>query len=362
MFKKLKRRFAKEISFRFLITFLLAGVAPLVLFLLVIVLVTLGTNEPLSFANFSFLSPFYRLVIFVVVISLTTALAVYVVNRNVASSLLRPITLLREKDRQVTAGRLRESLIPEGEIPPDELGEVIRVRNRMIQRLVADEEELVRSERFVAIGQLASSIAHELRTPFMVLQNAVSVLKLSGLGKEEGKNKEYLDMIVRQVAASDQIVENLLHFARDKEAVPQVVSLNRLVEESLDQARPPISVQVLCHLDPATPVVNADPGQLKQVFINLILNAIEAMPEGGGLEVKTLSDGPRALVQFKDGGLGMTEETISKIFQPLFSTKPKGTGLGLTISKQLLEKNKGEIKVQSSPGKGTLFVLSFQRA
>ncbi|MDO8461701.1 MAG: ATP-binding protein [Deltaproteobacteria bacterium] len=353
----LRKKFEEEIPFRFFLTTLIAGVAPLILLLIVIVLVTLGTNEPLNFHNYSLLSPFYRLITFVVLVSLTTALGVYIFNRKVAQSFLRPIKLLRQKDQQVVAGRLEESLVPEGEIPPDELGEVMKVRNQMIRKLAMDEEELVRSEKLAAIGQLSSSIAHELRNPFTVLQNAVGYLKLPVDKRVETKTQEYLDMIVRHVAQANQIIENLLHFARVRQASPQRVFLNELLREGLDQVRPPVNVKIVWKLDPSSPRVIVDPLQMKQVFVNLALNSFDAMREGGELDLTTTCDGSKVVVLFRDNGVGISSEVLPKIFQPLFSTKPKGTGLGLAISRQLVENNGGQIQAESRSGQGTLFVI-----
>lgn len=355
-------RFQKSISFRFLTYFLLAGVAPLFLFLIVIVLVTMGTNEPLSFENFSLLSPFYRLVLFVILISLTTMLGVYWVHRKVSDSLMQPISKINQKNREMLAGQLEKSLISEGEIPPDEIGETMRVRNEMIRRLIADEEALVRKEKFAAIGQLASFIAHDLRTPLATLHNAASNLE-SFTGSEGTKEIEkQISAIKRQVAVANQIMNNLLDFTREAKPVLAKFSLHALLTETVDEISLPKNISISWRLPRESFKVCGDPIQIRQVFSNLLLNAIQAMPEGGSIEVSASPKDQMMEVHLKDSGGGIHPAILDKIFQPLFSTKEYGTGLGLAISKQLIEKNGGEIFVRSQPGKGSDFSITLPLA
>lgn len=357
----LSQRFQREISFRFFVYFLFAGVAPLLLFLIVIIFVTMGTKEPLSFSHISLLSPFYRLVLFVILISLTTMLGVYVINRKVAGSFMKPLARLHEGNKKMQAGQLEPSLIPEEDIPPDEMGEVMRVRNEMIRKLIKEEEELVRKEKFATIGQLASFISHDLRTPLATLSNATFVVeKLLEEHNDAKRDKvhEFFSIINRQVTVANQIMNNILGFAKEPRPQPVPISINSILNDAVKETNLPNNIEVRWQLDKLEPAVYVDPIQIKQVLLNLIINAYQSMPEGGILEIFTFKKGSLVDVHVKDTGCGIDPINQSMIFKALFSTKEAGTGLGLAISKQLVENNRGKIVVNSSLGKGTDFVVS----
>jgi PAS domain S-box-containing protein len=220
------------------------------------------------------------------------------------------------------------------------------------------QDKLVRQERLAVMGQLAGSVGHELRNPLGVISNAVYFLKLTQ-PEASGKVKEYLDLIESEIRISDKIVTDLLDFSRVKSADRQVVEVSKLVGQTLERFPAPGNVTVKLDLPGGLPPVFADPQQMMQVLANLTINACQAMPEGGVLTVSGEPSpvGGWVLVRVKDTGIGIPPENLQKLFEPLFTTKMKGIGLGLAVSKRLAEANGGRLEVESQPGVGSTFTL-----
>jgi signal transduction histidine kinase len=232
----------------------------------------------------------------------------------------------------------------------ERLEEVVEERTRDLREA---QEQLVRRERLAVLGQLAGGIGHELRNPLGAIKNAAYFLNMA-LEEQEPDVKDTLEILETEVATSERIVGSLLDFARPTPPTRRKVDVNEVVVESLSRVKAPGSVEITSELDGALPVILADPVQLGQVFRNLILNAIQAMSEGGQLTVKSELAGPEwVAVSFADSGVGIPEENMGKVFEPLFTTKAKGIGLGLAISKTLVEAHGGTIEVQSEVGKGS---------
>ena len=217
------------------------------------------------------------------------------------------------------------------------------------------QEQLVRRELLAVLGQLAGGIGHELRNPLGAIKNAAYLLNMV-LEEQEPDVKDALEILEKEVVTSERIISSLLDFARPKPPVRRKVDVNEVVQESLSRATEPENVEIKSELDGVLPVILADPVQLGQVFSNLILNAIQAMPEGGLLTIKSELAGPEwVAVSIADTGVGIPEENLGKMFEPLFTTKAKGIGLGLAISKTFVEAHGGTIELQSEVGKGSVF-------
>ncbi|MBA7631359.1 Adaptive-response sensory-kinase SasA [subsurface metagenome] len=236
----------------------------------------------------------------------------------------------------------------------EHLEELVEERTKELQDA---QERLVRSEKLAVIGELAGGVSHELRNPLGAIKNASYFLNMA-IKQPELEVKETLEILEKEVATSERIISSLLDFAHPKPATLQNVHINEVIEESLCRVTVPENVEVVMHLDETLPIILADPGQLGQVFINIILNAIQAMPEGGQLVIKSEVPGPKWVdVSFTDTGVGIPKENMRKLFEPLFTTKAKGIGLGLAITKNALEEHGGTIKVQSEVGKGSTFTV-----
>lgn len=240
-----------------------------------------------------------------------------------------------------------------------------RVEERTRQ-LKEAQEQLVRQEKLAVLGQLAGGVGHELRNPLAVIANAVYFLKLIQPETDE-KVREYLGLIERETHNADKIINDLLDFARIKSVDREPVAAAELVRRVLERYPAPENITVSLDLPPGLPPLWVDPRQIEQVLGNLVLNAYQAMPEGGQLSVsskqssvsseQSLITEHRLLITVRDSGVGIPPENMSKLFEPLFTTKAKGIGLGLAVSKRLVEANGGRIEVQSEPGKGTAFTL-----
>lgn len=231
------------------------------------------------------------------------------------------------------------------------------------EQLLAVQEELVRKEKLAVLGQVAGSVGHELRNPLGVISNAVYFLQTVLSGADE-TIREYLNLIKDEVADSERIVSDLLDAVRTKPPHPETAGVQKLLEKTLGKCAIPSSVKVRLDIPATLPLLRVDPQQIQQVFRNLISNGVEAMPEGGALEISAIEnrqDGT-VTVSVRDCGSGITPEALPKLFQPLFTTKTHGIGLGLVVVKNLTQANGGTVKAESEAGKGTVFTITLPAA
>jgi signal transduction histidine kinase/CheY-like chemotaxis protein len=227
------------------------------------------------------------------------------------------------------------------------------------QELKRAQEVLIRKEKLALLGQIAGSIGHELRNPLGVITNAATYLQFVA-DEEDETVQEYVDIINHEVQRASEIISNLLDYARTRSANRIPTSLSALIDESLSICPPPDNVKVIQAVPDAMPSLMVDPQHVKQVLNNLITNAYQAMPEGGALALRASveEDTEYAIIEVEDEGTGIPEEHMDDIFQPLFTTKKWGIGLGLVTSKNLVEANEGTLEVRSQVGEGTTFTLT----
>ena len=233
------------------------------------------------------------------------------------------------------------------------LEEMVDERTEALRRA---QEKALRQERLAALGQMAGGIAHDLRNPLSVIASAVYYLKMVQTDAEDVVI-EYLDMIADEVKTADRIVADLLDFARDKTVVLRAVDIEEIVAHVLDRKPPPPGVGLAIQIPEDFPPACVDSGHLKQILINLIVNAYQAMPDGGMLSISASVVDGQVRLEVADTGEGISPENMEKIFEPLFTTKSRGIGLGLAISKKLVEANRGRLEVESQPGEGATFRL-----
>jgi len=239
----------------------------------------------------------------------------------------------------------------------DDLDGEVTERKRAEQELKEAQEQLVRQEKLAVLGQLAGGVSHELRNPLGAIKNAAYFLNMV-LEHPQSEVRETLDILEKEVTTCESIISSLLDFARAKLPTRRKAEINELVQDALSAAAVPENVQVVSQLDKAVPFIWADPDQLIQVFGNLILNGIQAMPDGGRLVIKSEAPGPgQVAVSVTDTGVGIPEENLGKLFEPLFTTKAKGIGFGLAVVKTMVEGHGGTIEVQSEVGQGTTFTV-----
>jgi len=329
---------------------------------------------------------------------------------KISSRLAQPIRALENLARRVTAGEREVHIHVDTH---DEIGslasafnmmtgaliqreEEIRELNRGLEQkvqertaeleeknllLVKTREELVRAEKLAAVGELAAGVAHEINNPMAIIRGNAELLQMAI--PLEDQNREEIDTIARQVSRVERIVANLLRFARQEHRRLGHADLHAMLDEILDQIghQVPLSgITMTRAYAPGATAIAGDVDQLYQVFTNLVLNALQAMPNGGTLrvatryvlgsrfdvqgcssELKTQNskfDGDFIEVSVEDTGEGITPENLGQLFNPFFTTKPNGTGLGLSVSYGIVREHSGHIRVESKPGKGTVFLVT----
>jgi protein-histidine pros-kinase len=223
--------------------------------------------------------------------------------------------------------------------------------------LEAAQEELVRKERLAILGQLAGGVSHELRNPLGVIKNSIYFLRM--VLPEDERFRKHLSILDREIASANRIVSGLLDFARVTPPTRESLDLSALVQDTLERIQLPPAVRVERELSGALPRIMADPHQLDLVLANLVSNGVQAMPEGGALTIRTTTAGGEVILSVTDTGTGIRPEHLGRIFEPLFTTKAKGIGLGLAVARGLVESNGGRITATSTPGAGSRFELRF---
>jgi len=218
------------------------------------------------------------------------------------------------------------------------------------------QEELILKQRLAILGQLAGGVSHELRNPLATITNAVYFLQMT-LADADEKTQDYLHLIASQTQTAGKIVSDLLDFSRETPADKQRTPITELVSQLWERRPPPDNVEATTLVPDNLPPAFVDPQQIGQVLDNLVINAYQAMPDGGSLTVRADVKGGQLHLSITNTGVGIPKEHMEKLFEPLFSTKPRGIGLGLAVSKTLLEANGGSIEVESEEGKGSTFTV-----
>ena len=218
-------------------------------------------------------------------------------------------------------------------------------------------DQHIRQERLAVLGQLAGGVGHELRNPLGVISNAVFYLK-TVLPDPDETVQEYLGILSSEVHRAEKIVSDLLDISRTKPLERKDIEPTELVTQVLERQLAPEQVKVVKEWPPDVQSIYVDPIQIQQVLDNLITNAYQAMPEGGTLTLKVWEKQDQVHLSITDTGSGIPQENIHKLFEPLFTTKARGIGLGLTVSETLAEANGGSIAVQSKDGQGSTFTVS----
>jgi signal transduction histidine kinase len=259
----------------------------------------------------------------------------------------------------VMAGQVQESRLR----LEDKVAARTKELNQTLERLQDAQESLVRREKLALLGHLASGVGHELRNPLGVMSNAVFYLEMV-LDKSPENVREYLGILRQQIALSGKIVNDLLDFSRINPAQRQNTTLKSLAAAQLDRLAPLDGITVEQEFPDSLPDVHVDPVHAGQVVMNLLTNAVQAMGEKGG--TLTLrgrrNGGSMVLLEVSDTGPGVPAENLERIFEPLFTTKARGIGLGLAVSKSLAQANGGDLAVTSESGRGATFVFTMPAA
>jgi signal transduction histidine kinase len=290
-----------------------------------------------------------------------------VVSSWMAARVTRPVEQLAEAAREVAAGNWQAQVQVDAS---DELGEMADAFNRMTQELTEQRERLVQAERVAAWRELARRLAHELKNPLFPLQITVeNLLKAREHGGEQFDEvfRESASTLLAEIANLKAIIGRFSEFSKMPQPQLQAVDINELVRKVLQvhqaqlsvEGKPAIAAEL--KLDDKLGQVAADPELLHPALANLVLNAIDAMPRGGTLTLRTRAGADSFFIEVSDTGTGLSREECDRLFTPYYTTKEHGTGLGLAITQSVVSDHQGRITVKSAPGQGTTFVVELPR-
>ncbi|MEO0161251.1 MAG: cache domain-containing protein [candidate division WOR-3 bacterium] len=320
-----------------------------------------------------------RVVSIFILIALSSIVALAIISFFTVKRITKPINELYQLTKRVSKGDLAARARITSD---DELGELISSFNQMVESLqqategyvsltrtleqkVQEKtkelekamEQLVQNEKLSAIGRLAAGIAHEINNPLTAILINSHLIKEKM--KEDSKLREKLDMIIDETQRCAKIVSGLLEFSRQTPPEMKLISINEIINKTLilfESVFLANNIKVEIDLDKNLPPIMADESKIKQVLTNILLNSIDAMPNGGNLKICSQSSGDDRFVEIviTDSGIGIPRENLDRIFDPFFTTKKsKGTGLGLSISYGIIQQHNGSIEVQSEVNKGT---------
>ena len=324
-----------------------------------------------------------RVLLWVVAITLLLSLAV-------AGHIIQPIKALQQAAERLTAGQFED--LPEMTLTNDEIGDLAqsfihmsdslkektgellhakeeltkygrdlerRVESRT-RELKAAQDELIKKERLAAIGQMASVVGHEIRNPLAVINNSIFFIKTK-MGKEGGldpKVERHISIIQSEVKQANSIIDEILTYSRSREMKPEVTRINHWLEELISVYPFPPHIRVDKKLDRRDPAVVMDQDEMKQAVRNLIGNGIEVMPQTGLIRIGTeIMEKGWVRLDIGDTGPGIPPEILDKIFTPFYTTKARGTGLGLAVVKKVVDRHGGRVDVTTEAGRGSVFHL-----
>ena len=239
----------------------------------------------------------------------------------------------KEKDLQERLLRMEEQLLEQNE----------SLQNQIKRK----SEELVKNERLATIGTMASRIAHDLKNPLTIMQTYADMLTPEILAKLSGSDKEKWLRLQNSILDMNRIIEDVLDFAKTTEIKKTTTSLLGILRLSLNHVKFPYGVQI--HLPEKDIRISCDSRKIEAIFSNIINNAIHALDGQGEVNITFENDSEFAIIKIQDSGPGISDENMDKIFEPMFTTKKTGTGLGLVICKSIVEQHSGSISVSNKP-------------
>jgi len=301
---------------------------------------------------------------FLVILIFLGVLLSAIIGVLIARSISHPLRKFTLGIRAVAKGDLEHQIKikTKGEIK--DLADAFNDMIQQLRRLRHLEEELRIKDRLAALGELAAGMAHEIRNPLVIIKNSAQILGDRFHGQND--NKELTQYIIEETDRLNKVVTSFLDFARPQKSNLEINQIVPIIDRTLQITNMEISknhIKIYKNFQKNLPPVMVDAEQMHQVFLNLILNAIGAMPNGGKLEIKTdirenVEKNIKLMeISFRDTGCGISEDAINKVFNPFFTTKQEGTGLGLAIAHKIIENHHGAIKVESQKDKGSVFYV-----
>ncbi len=291
----------------------------------------------------------YVLAAFALVVAVLALVSPWLMSRWI----VQPVDALTQATRKLGAGDLSEKVVVQS---TDELGELANCFNQMVVDLKEAQDQLGRRERLVVLGQLSGSVAHEIRNPLGVMKNSIYFLRLTQKLKDE-KAMQHLGLIEDEITRANRIITELLDYARDPTSQIGRLVLQEAFYRALAEVEIPESVGVKHEFEDEPLHVMGDSGQIERILSNFLRNAVQAMTSGGVLSMVCRRDDGEVIAEVTDTGIGIAEDQIEKIFEPLYTGKAKGIGLGLPLSQRYANLNGGRIECRSEVGRGSTFTL-----
>lgn len=283
-------------------------------------------------------------------------------DKDTAEKRVIELELALEEERSLsqTRNKLLEANIKELNEVYEALREKLNELRRRNEKIRIFEEKLVKANKLSALGELASSIAHEIKNPLISIQGFARRI---GTTEDRDKLEKYAKFIEQEADRLSQVLTKLLGFSRMDEPKKDLLDMNEIVDDTVMFMEHHLTrfknVELSIEKNSSLPMVSVDKIHVQQTMVNIILNAAQAMPEGGQIRIRTGANDQYVFIAISDTGMGIKEEDLENIFEPFFTTKEKeqGTGLGLSLCKRLIEANAGKIEVDSKVGKGTTFTI-----
>ena len=289
-------------------------------------------------------------------IAAVVILLVGLISHLIGRNLTNPIKDLVQFTRKVAGGNLNEQYEAKTH---DEIGDLTVAFNQMTRDLRDSRNELISAERLATAGKMAASFAHEIRNPLSSMRMLAQML-MRKQDLPESKQKQSMQYILEEIERIDVIVKGFMDFAHPAVLDSAPHNLNQVLQEVLDLMEANLNhhqISLIKKFAPDLPPISLDRDKLKQAFMNIVLNAMDAMPEGGTLEILTLQGSDKVRIDVVDTGVGIPPEGLNRLFEPFFTTKSQGTGLGLANAKRVLEQHGGDIRSKSVVGQGTTMSL-----
>jgi len=290
-----------------------------------------------------------------ILIATVGILLVAFIAHMIAKNITAPVKYLVEITKKVSAGDLEQ----EGKVMThDEIGELTIAFNQMTRDVRKSRQELVEAERLAMAGKMAAAFAHDIRNPLSSIKMMVQLLRKRVQPGEE--NQKYIRAIIDEIDRLDVTVKSMMDFARPLKLDLQTGDINAALLDVLGFMEANLShhkITLVKKLSDDLPEIQFDVDKLKSVFMNIVLNAMQAMPNGGSLEVVTQRHLKGVKIEIADTGVGIPKEDLPLLFEPFFTTKAEGTGLGLTNAKRILERHGGTIEVESKENVRTKVIM-----
>lgn len=296
------------------------------------------------------------LIVILILLGVTVAIGIAIGFRK---GLARPLSVLLQATRKLKSGDLTFRV----QGLTDEFGEMAAAFNEMASALHDQMNNMQRAEQMTLVGEMAVGLVHEIKNPLSGIKGAMQVFQdVATITAEE---RAILSRAIDEVQRVESLMRSLLNFAKPPKPQFLLMNINDILEATVNASIPhsslspdsPSSIRIMKHFDPHLPMIMVDPLEMQQVFLNLLMNAVQAMPSGGTVTATTFENPAAKMIHIEiaDTGTGIKDDISDKIFQPFFTTKNKGTGLGLAISKQFIEMHGGTISAEKNPAGGATF-------